>query len=202
MEKLFNRELDDEFEIYNSDHLYKAIVNLLLQVILIFGHLNTSNIHFINNNFTTKSLMIKRVPISSIKKFNFIIHYTNAKNNKDMKYIKLKNMGFSVLLTDMQNASILLSNSLGGDFILLPSSIDYKNYNYTNNSLLLKKLFNKLEKNKKYKDYFLEKKIDKTILSFMKPKDIFDKIDKIDKQELFNDSYLEKIDLLNYHLFP
>jgi hypothetical protein len=229
--RLYSRELDDEFDIHSSEIFYKVIVNLLLQVVLIYGHLNTSNINFIHNKYLPINLMIKRVPNTIVKKFNYII---NTKN------IKVKNLGFSVVVANIQDASISLKSnkysnkySNNNKYVLLPKSLNPKSFiNMENNDISLYIFFNTIinkksifglnESKNKYetieiKKYFQEKKLDQTILGFINNKIILDKIGTISnvsiiklikKQKnlntnnLFNGNYIKILDLLNYHLFP
>ena len=93
---------DREFNIENSDDRYKAVVNFILQSILIIGHLQSSQLEFFHGDYKPENVFVKRVPTegsNAIKEYKFNVFGTS---------IKVKNIGFAVLIADFDRSSISL----------------------------------------------------------------------------------------------
>lgn len=93
--------LNDEFNINSEDMRYKAVVNFLLQVVLIIGHLQSSSLEFFHGDFKPENVFVKRSNPNTLKKFKF---------NVFGKDIYVKNMGFSVLIADFDKSSISINS--------------------------------------------------------------------------------------------
>jgi hypothetical protein len=93
--------LNDEFNINSEDMRYKAVVNFLLQVVLIIGHLQSSSLEFFHGDFKPENVFVKRSNPNTLKKFKFNVFGKN---------IFVKNMGFSVLIADFDKSSISINS--------------------------------------------------------------------------------------------
>jgi hypothetical protein len=91
---------DKEFNIENSDDKYKAVVNFVLQCILIIGHLQSSSLEFFHGDYKPENVFVKRVPYKETEEYKFNVFGHN---------VKVKNMGFAVLIADFDRSSISLS---------------------------------------------------------------------------------------------
>jgi hypothetical protein len=95
--------MDKEFNILNSDDRYKIVVNFLLQCVLIIGHLQSSSLEFFHGDYKPDNVFIKKIlNTNSPKYFEFNIFG---------KKIKVKNMGFAVLIADFDRSSISLQGN-------------------------------------------------------------------------------------------
>jgi hypothetical protein len=264
IENLIDGNLDNKLNINSEDIRYKTIVNFLLQVVLIIGHLQSSSLEFFHGDLKPENLFVKTINYGTIKKFKF---------NVFGKTIYVKNMGFSVLIADFDRSSISLnSNYIDKKYRIIPPIL-FKPLltNYVNNIIkdygdidpdsfdgLIKiptffisnlipnkknptitimrsagvkafrdfdlySFFIILLYTNKIRDYFLLKKIDKTILSFMsdkfkniilstKPKiiNINETVYIVGKilykinepmNNIFTKDYLKTLNILNYRLF-
>ena len=97
---LLGGKYDKDFNIKNSDDRYKAIVNFLLQCILIIGHLQSSSLEFFHGDYKPDNVFVKKVPYEETKNYKFNVFGHN---------VKVKNMGFAVLIADFDRSSISLS---------------------------------------------------------------------------------------------
>jgi hypothetical protein len=97
--KLLSNFYDDEFNINDEDKRYVAIVNFLLQVTLIIGHLQSSNLEFFHGDYKPENVFVKRTDKKSLSYFNF---------NVFGKKIRVKNLGFAVLIADFDRSSITI----------------------------------------------------------------------------------------------
>jgi len=104
LNNILDRKFDKDFNIFNSDDRYKVVVNFLLQCILIIGHLHSSSLEFFHGDYKPDNVFVKRMLLNenTPKYFDFNIFG---------KKIKVKNMGFAVLIADFDKSSI----SLQGD---------------------------------------------------------------------------------------
>jgi hypothetical protein len=107
-----NRYITDNIHITDEKYRYKLITNFLLQTILIIGHLQSSGIEFFHgdykpdNVFVMKKDMITKSSYHTFKVFN--------------TEIRVKNMGFSVLIADFDSSSITIKNNT--NYISKPNS--------------------------------------------------------------------------------
>ena len=104
--KLLCGDLDKEFGIqdnaYGRDTRYKIFVNFLLQSICILGHLQSSSLEFFHGDYKPNNVFVKRLEISKTDYYNFNIVGIP---------IKIRNMGFAVLIADFDRSSITLKSS-------------------------------------------------------------------------------------------
>jgi len=96
---LLEGKYDKEFNIENSDDRYKAIINFLLQCVLIIGHLQSSSLEFFHGDYKPDNVFVKKVPHEEIEHYKFNVFGHN---------IKVKNIGFAVLIADFDRSSISL----------------------------------------------------------------------------------------------
>jgi len=269
--KLLDKFHDDEFNINSDeDKRYVAIVNFLLQVVLIIGHLQSSPLEFFHGDYKPENVFVTRSDKKTTSRFVF---------NVFGKEIKVKNLGFAVLIADFDRSSITIEDefnpkkyriispilfkplftSIVNNIIKKYGDIDpdnIKNTDYEKPGVKIEKLFvsnlipRKMDPTitilrsagvKLYRDfdlytffirlietenvrkYFLEKKLNTTIMSFMskaflndlysKPAkeislnesaylavEIFGKI-KEPMLNVFTDEYITRLQSLNYKLF-
>ena len=77
-------------------------VNFLLQSICILGHLQSSSLEFFHGDYKPNNVFVKRLEISKTDYYNFNIVGIP---------IKIRNMGFAVLIADFDRSSITLKSS-------------------------------------------------------------------------------------------
>lgn len=222
LNKLLSNFYDDEFYINDEDKRYVVIVNFLLQVTFIIGHLQSSSLEFFHGNYKPENILVKRSDKKSLSHFNF---------NVFGKTIRVKNLGFVVLIADFHKASITIKDE---DF-------SNKKYRIVSPKLfkpLLTELklfkdfdmytfFTKLVDNENIRKYIKEKKIENNIMSFMSKKfintlySIYVKQKKIKDSSfinipipikilnkikepmnnVFSENYISRLESLNYKLF-
>jgi hypothetical protein len=100
---LLEGKYDKEFGITNEDIRYSAVVSFLLQSILIIAHLQSSSLEFFHGDYKPDNVFVKRCKPTSLKYYKF-----NAFGNK----IKIKNMGFAVLIADFDKSSMTISSNI------------------------------------------------------------------------------------------
>lgn len=76
---------------------HKIFINLILQVIYILGHLHQSHLKLFHGDTIPTNFFVKTLSPVKLK------HFTYKINNKT---IKLKNLGFAVLIADLEVASV------------------------------------------------------------------------------------------------
>jgi hypothetical protein len=171
LNNILDGKYDKELNITNEDKKYILIINFLLQIIFIIGHLQSSKFEFLHGNYILENIVVKKCNTNIKKYFYFNIFG---------KTIKLKNIGFVVLITNLNNSSITLNSYL---------KKENKNYRILSHSLfkpIIKSYFNNIIKKYDYFDlyiffidlvnttkirnYVIDKKLDKTIMSFMSSK--------------------------------
>jgi len=101
--KLLDGKYDIELNITNEDIRYKAIVSFLLQSILIIAHLQSSPLEFFHGDYKPDNVFVKRYDIKEGKYFKF-----DAFGHK----IKVKNMGFAVLIADFDKSSMTINSHI------------------------------------------------------------------------------------------
>jgi len=104
--KLLRGDLDEEFGIDLSqsrkDARYKMFVNFLLQVICIIGHLQSSSLEFFHGDYKPDNVFVKRLEPDNLDFYHFNISGIP---------IKIRNLGFAVLIADFDRSSITLKSS-------------------------------------------------------------------------------------------
>ena len=104
--KLLRGDLDEEFAIPQGlgggDTKYKLFVNFLLQAICIIGHLQSSSLDFFHGDYKPDNVFVKRLTTSKTDYYNFNISGIP---------IKIRNMGFAVLIADFDKSSITLKSA-------------------------------------------------------------------------------------------
>lgn len=110
--------------ITNEDYKYKLVMSFFLQTICIIGHLQSSYLELFHGDFKPDNVFVKLCDTKKTKYFYFTIYG---------KKIKLKNMGFAVLIADFDLASITINqttntntNTLENKKIRLVSPIKFK----------------------------------------------------------------------------
>jgi len=101
--KLLNGNYDKEFKIINEDIRYMFVVNFLLQSTLIIGHLQSSFIEFCHGDYKPNNVFIKKTSTNQPHYFNFNIFG---------KTMKIKNMGFAVLIDNFGKSSITINSEI------------------------------------------------------------------------------------------
>lgn len=98
---IINGKFNKEFNIKNADQQYLFVINFLLQCIFIVGHLQYSSLEFFHGDCKPDNFFVKKSDTLQLPYFHF---------NIDNRKIKLKNMGFAVLIADFDHSSISLNN--------------------------------------------------------------------------------------------
>jgi hypothetical protein len=111
---LINKVLDKKLDIIDEDTRYLAVINFLLQVILIIGHLQSSQLEFFHGDYKPNNVFIKTADVNEIKYFDFKVY-----NRK----IRIKNMGFVVLIADFDKSNMSIPNDNPDDkkYRIVPS---------------------------------------------------------------------------------
>jgi hypothetical protein len=104
--KLLEGKYDKELNITNEDIRYKSVVSFLLQSILIIAHLQSSSIEFFHGNYKPDNLFVKKYSTNKAKYYRF-----NAFGHK----IKVKNMGFAVLIGNFDKSSMSIKSDIKND---------------------------------------------------------------------------------------
>jgi len=84
----------------DEDYKYQLIMSFFLQVICIIGHLQSSYLDFFHGDFKPDNVFVKLCNTKKTKYFYFTIYG---------KKMKVKNMGFAVLIADFDLASITIN---------------------------------------------------------------------------------------------
>ena len=263
--KLLSGIYDDEFNIRNEDNRYVYITNFLLQVIFIIGHLQSTKLEFFHGDYKPENVFVKRIEKKNLDFFTFRVFG---------KVIKVKNIGFAVLISDFGHSSITLEEEFNPKKYRLIPPILFKPFLTGSVNDIIKKygdidpdtnklksvkfeklfishfmpqkkdptitilrsagvklfrdfdlytFFIKLLDTVRVREYFIAKRFNVTIMSFMSPKfidalfaipakevslnesafiaiDILDKI-KQPMNSVFTDYYVETLSSLNYRLF-
>jgi len=100
---LLNGKYDKEFKITNEDIRYMTVINFLLQSILIIGHLQSSSLEFFHGDYKPDNVFVKKSTPTQTRYFKFNIF------GKEMK---VKNMGFAVLIADFDKSSITINSEI------------------------------------------------------------------------------------------
>lgn len=105
--QFLNNILDGKYDtllnIINEDIRYKVFINCLLQCVLIIGHLQDSDLEFRHGKYTPDNIFVKECDKHKLKYFNYSILGKN---------IKIKNMGFAVVIAKLNKSSITLNSYL------------------------------------------------------------------------------------------
>jgi len=117
---ILDNKYDKEFNIQNSDDRYKVVVNFLLQCVLIIGHLQSSPLEFFHGDYKPDNVFVKRIPKEG---HNSISYY---KFNVFGHNIRVKNMGFAVVIADFDKSSISLKGSRYKKQYRIVSPIQFK----------------------------------------------------------------------------
>jgi len=104
--KLLRGDLDEEFGINmgpsGRDARYRMFVNFLLQSICIIGHLQSSSLEFFHGDYKPDNVFVKRLEPDTLDFYHFNISGIP---------IKIRNLGFAVLIADFDRSSITLKSS-------------------------------------------------------------------------------------------
>ena len=90
---------NSKLQIDNPEHKYKIIVNFFLQVILTLGHLQQSPIALFHGDLKLENYFVKSCDVTNKPFFTFKING---------RTIRIRNIGFAVLITDFDLSSISL----------------------------------------------------------------------------------------------
>jgi serine/threonine protein kinase len=116
--KLINKFYDNEFNINSNDHnRYCAIVNFLLQVVFIIGHLQSSPLEFFHGDFKPDNVFVSKSDKTITSHFAFKVFG---------KEIKIKNLGFAVLIADFDKSSITIEDENNPKKYRIIPPIEYK----------------------------------------------------------------------------
>jgi len=100
---LINGKYDEEFKIINEEIRYMFVINYLLQSTLIIGHLQSSLIELFHGDYKPNNVFIKKTSTKQTRYFNFTFFG---------KKMKIKNLGFSVLIADFDKSSITINTEI------------------------------------------------------------------------------------------
>ena len=158
IQNILNRKYDDVLEIKYEDYRYRIIVSFLLQCVLSIGQLQSSPLEFFHGDYKPDNVFVKPYD-RQINKF--------IKFNINGKEIKVRNMGFIVMVGDFDRASITVQSDVLDKNYRLFSPLVF--------TPLLRKYVSDLIK--QYGDidpetYSGEIKLNKSILSQLVPKSI------------------------------
>jgi serine/threonine protein kinase len=103
LNNIVNGNYDKEFKITNEDTRYVMVCNCLLQIVLIIGHLQSCSLEFFHGDYKPENIFVKSCPLDKTKTFKF---------NVFGKSIKVKNMGFAILIADFDKSSMSLHSNL------------------------------------------------------------------------------------------
>jgi len=103
LDNIINGYYDKEFKITNEDTRYLMVCNYLLQIVLIIGHLQSCSLEFFHGDYKPENVFVKSCPLDKIKRFSFDVFG---------KSIKVKNMGFVVLIANFDMSSLSLHSHL------------------------------------------------------------------------------------------
>ena len=98
---IINGKLDSDFNITNDKKRYITFINGLLQIILIIGHLQSSSLEFFHGDYKPENVFVSKCPLTKTKYFKY---------NVFGKSIKVKNLGFAVLIADFDRSSMTLNS--------------------------------------------------------------------------------------------
>ena len=101
--KLIEGNYDNDFNITNEEIRYNAVLSFLLQSMLIIAHLQSSLFEFNHGDYKPDNVFIKKCSPKLVKYYKF-----NAFGNE----IKVKNMGFAVLIGDFDKSSITIYSNI------------------------------------------------------------------------------------------
>jgi hypothetical protein len=161
---IINGTFDNELHITNEIIRYSAVMNFLLQSILIIAHLQTS-FNFYHGAYIPENIIVKRMKTDKLKYFKF-----NAFGN----IINIKNMGFAILISNFDKSSITINSEL----LNIPNT-KYRLTSSSSQTLLYKYAVNSLIKE------FGDTNIDSNVDSSMYKKYI-KKLSQLDKSNLIN----------------
>ena len=128
--KLLDSSYDDEFNINNEDKKYITIVNFLLQITLIIGHLQSSSLEFFHGDYKPENVFVKRTNKKTVSHFNF---------NVFGKSIRVKNLGFAVLIADFDRSSMTIMDVFSPKKYRIISPILFKPLLTSNVNNIIKK---------------------------------------------------------------
>jgi hypothetical protein len=103
LNNIINGNYDKDFKIINEEKRYLMVCNCLLQIVLIIGHLQSCNLEFFHGDYKPDNVFVKKCALDKTKIFKF---------NVFGKIMKIKNMGFSVLIADFDRSSMTLHSNL------------------------------------------------------------------------------------------
>ena len=109
--KIINGDYDKEFAITSENMRYEAIVNVLLQIIFIIGHLHSSSLELFHGNYIPDTVYVKKCSVHDIKYYKF-----NVYGHK----INIKNMGFAVIIDYFTFSSISINSDINLKYRLIP----------------------------------------------------------------------------------
>ena len=98
---IINGKNDLDFNITNDKKRYITFINGLLQIILIIGHLQSSSLEFFHGDYKPENVFVKKCSLTKTKYFNYTVFG---------KSIKVKNLGFAVLIADFDRSSMTLNS--------------------------------------------------------------------------------------------
>ena len=128
--KLMASIYDEDFNINDEDMRYIAITNFLLQVVLIIGHLQSSSLEFFHGDFKPENVFVKRINKKTVSHYIFKVFG---------KEIKVKNMGFAVLIADFDKSSITIKDDFNNKKYRIISPILFKPFLTSNVNNIIKK---------------------------------------------------------------
>ena len=98
---IINGKLDSDLDIKNDKQRYITFINGLLQIILIIGHLQSSSLEFFHGDYKPENVFVTKCSLTKTKYFKY---------NVFGKSIKVKNLGFAILIADFDRSSMTLNS--------------------------------------------------------------------------------------------
>ena len=99
---IITKTYDNIFNITSEQERYLIVCNFLLQCILIIGHLQTCKLELLHGDYKPNNVFVSKCSIDKVKEYKFNIAGT---------IIKVKNLGFAVLIADFDKSSITLKSN-------------------------------------------------------------------------------------------
>jgi hypothetical protein len=100
---LLKGKYDEELNITTEDIRYTMVTSFLLQAVLIIGHLHSCSLEFFHGDYKPENLLVKKSNTNRLPFFIFNIFG---------KEIKVRNMGFAVMISDFDKSSITLNSNI------------------------------------------------------------------------------------------
>lgn len=102
----------NNYDSKDDNNKYKLFINFMLQALLSIEHLHQSRYRIFHGDLKPSNFLVKTCNIDEIKYFEYKING---------KKLKVKNLGFAVLLIDFDTSSITLKSNSDKDYRIVPT---------------------------------------------------------------------------------